>query len=143
MSARRKRAATGELDGIEEALVQSILDADPKALREELEGAGLNPDRLVAEFDEVTASARSMYAKQRLARARSELAAFRVRRRGPTPAERAAARNRLDKASSGDPDLASKMMMAARKGEGLSESDVDGLVDDIAELRRLEDDEGA
>jgi hypothetical protein len=29
-------------------------------------------------------------------------------------------------------------MMAARKGEGLSDSDLDSLVDDFAELDRLE-----
>jgi hypothetical protein len=30
------------------------------------------------------------------------------------------------------------MMMAARKGEGLSDSDLDGVIEDIAELERLE-----
>jgi hypothetical protein len=34
------------------------------------------------------------------------------------------------------------MMMAARKGEGLSESDLEGLLDDLAELERLERGEG-
>ena len=30
------------------------------------------------------------------------------------------------------------MMMAAREGEGLSDSDAEGLIDDLAELERLE-----
>jgi hypothetical protein len=30
------------------------------------------------------------------------------------------------------------MMLAARKGEGLSDSDVEGLLDDLAALERLE-----
>jgi hypothetical protein len=32
------------------------------------------------------------------------------------------------------------MMMAARKGEGLSDSDLEGLIEDMAELERLERD---
>jgi hypothetical protein len=34
------------------------------------------------------------------------------------------------------------MMMAARKGEGLSESDEQGLIEDLAELERLERENG-
>jgi hypothetical protein len=30
------------------------------------------------------------------------------------------------------------MMMAARKGEGLPDSDLDGVIEDMAELERLE-----
>ncbi len=40
---------------------------------------------------------------------------------------------------------ASGMMMAARKSEGLSKRDEEGLLDDLADLERLEreDDEGS
>jgi hypothetical protein len=33
-------------------------------------------------------------------------------------------------------------MMAARKGQGLSEQDIEGLVEDMAELERLERESG-
>ena len=38
----------------------------------------------------------------------------------------------------GDGAKASDMMMAARKGKGLSDSDEQGILDDLARLARLE-----
>src|SRR5713101_1699519 len=113
MSAPNKRTPSAELDGIEDALVQSILDAEGKALCEELVTASLKPDELIAEFDGIIANAKSTCAKQRLENAKKELATFRLRKRGTTAAERTVARDRFEKARSGDPELASKIMMAA------------------------------
>jgi hypothetical protein len=39
---------------------------------------------------------------------------------------------------SAGPGNAPEMMMAARKGKGLSKSDEDGLLDDLAQLQALE-----
>ena len=35
------------------------------------------------------------------------------------------------------------MLLASRKGEGLSESDVEGLIEDLAKLERLDDKPGS
>ena len=37
----------------------------------------------------------------------------------------------------GDHDLSNRMMMAARKGEGLSENDIEGVLDDLDDLEKL------
>jgi hypothetical protein len=49
-----------------------------------------------------------------------------------------AARAKLDRMRSGDRELDRKMMLAARKGEGLSDSDVKGLLEDLAALEQLQ-----
>ena len=56
--------------------------------------------------------------------------------------DRAAARARFEKIRSRDPELASKMMMAARNGEGLSDKDMEGLLEDLAKLERLDGEDG-
>ena len=56
--------------------------------------------------------------------------------------DREAARALFEKMRSRDPELASKMLLAARKGEGLSESDMEGLIEDLAKLERLDDEDG-
>jgi hypothetical protein len=55
-----------------------------------------------------------------------------------TSSERESARRRFERARTGDREFSSKLMMAARKGEDLSDSDVDSAVDDFAMLDRLE-----
>ena len=56
--------------------------------------------------------------------------------------DREAARARFEKIRSQDPELASKMLLAARKGEGLSERDMEGLLEDLAKLERLDGEDG-
>ena len=52
--------------------------------------------------------------------------------------DRQAVRARFERIRARDPDLASRMMLAARKGEGLSDSDMDGLLEDLARLEGLD-----
>jgi hypothetical protein len=49
---------------------------------------------------------------------------------------------RFERLRSGNSDPDGKMMIAARKGKGLSESDLEGLIEDMAELERLEREKG-
>jgi DNA-binding NtrC family response regulator len=53
------------------------------------------------------------------------------------------ARAKFEKIRARDPELASKMLMAARNGQGLSDNDMEGMLEDLARLERLdgEDDE--
>ena len=53
-------------------------------------------------------------------------------------AERESVRAKLHDMRAGKGGNASGLMMAARKGGGLSESDEEGAVDDMAELEALE-----
>lgn len=136
MSASGKPTAREELERIEDALADSILESTGDELRKEIAETGGNPDELIAGVDSAFASARAACARQRLEAARSELGTWRGGTKAMSPLEREAAQARLERVRSGD--AGAGMMMAARKGEGLSESDLEGLIEDMAELERLE-----
>ena len=142
MTTHRKPTACEELERIEKALVESLLNANEHDLREELTAAGKDPDSCVADIDATIARARAECARSRMETARAELAAWRGQGMKPGKIDLEEARARLQRLRSSDAGLDSKMMMAARKGEGLSENDLEGLLDDLAELERLERGEG-
>ena len=130
-----------ELERIEDALVDSLLDASGDDLRKEIVEMGGDPDAVIARVDATIRAARAESARRRLEQAKGELAEWRAGQR-PTMAEREKAQERLVRLRSGQVDPDGAMMMAARKGEGLSESDEQGLIEDIAELERLERESG-
>ena len=142
MITRRKPTACEELERLENALTESLLTATEQDLREELVAAGSDPDALVGEIDAAIARARSECARERLATARVELAAWRGQGAKPSKLALDEARSRLQRLRSGDSELGSRMMLAARKGEGLSEKDLESLLEDLAELERLEREKG-
>ena len=89
-------------------------------------------------MDAINASAKVAGAKMRLERARD---AVKVAKSQPTvvsSAERESVRAKLHDMRAGKGSNASGLMMAARKGDGLSESDEEGAVDDMAQLEALE-----
>jgi hypothetical protein len=135
-----KPTVSEERQRIEDALVQSILDAGGEDMREEIAAAGGDPDALVARVDAAIAAARGSAGRARLERARAELSAWQSKSGPASAPEREAARKRFERLRSGKADPDTKMMMAARKGEGLSDSDLEGLIEDMAELERLERD---
>jgi hypothetical protein len=138
MTTPGKPKASEELERIEDALVESILDAAGEDVRKEVAGSGDDPEAVVAAVDAVIASARMQSAQARLERARAELSAWHSKSGPASVLERNAARARFERLRSGNLDPDSKMMMAARGGEGLSDSDLDSVIEDIAELERLE-----
>lgn len=142
MTTHRKPTAREELERIENALVESIMEASEQELRQELTAEGSGPDVCVANVDAAIARARAECARQRMETARAELAAWRGHGGKAGKMSREEARARLQQLRSGDAALNTRMMMAARKGEGLSESDLEGLLDDLAELERLEREDG-
>jgi hypothetical protein len=142
MSTSRKPTASEELEHIEDALVETLMNASGDELRAEMTAAGVDPDTCIAEMDSAIASARADSARQRLEGARAALTAWRAKSGLTGDVEREAARARLQRLRSGDRALDEKLMMAARKGEGLSERDLEGLLEDLAELERLEREDG-
>jgi hypothetical protein len=134
----KKITATEELRRIGEAFDDSILAASPEELREELAAQGLDVDKVVAEMDAINASAKLAGAKMRLERAREEVKAVKSQPTVVSSAERESARAKLHNMRAGKGGNASGLMMAARKGDGLSESDEEGAVDDMAQLEALE-----
>jgi hypothetical protein len=141
MTAPKNTDAQNELLRIEEALVWSILDASESELREDMAAAGQYPDKCIAEFDALVDRAKAACAKQRLERAKADVAAWRLGNGGVTGFDREAALAKFEKIRARDPELASKMMMAARRGEGISDRDIEGFLEDLAKLDRLEGEE--
>ena len=140
MSAPNRSTASEQLDRIEEALVESLLHAAGNDVRQEIVESGGDPAALVAGIDAAFASACREVARRRLESARAELSAWRTKAGGASRAEQEAARTRFERLRSGLVDPNAGLMMAARKGEGLSDSDLEGLIADLAELQRLERD---
>ena len=133
-----KRTYRDELDKLDDAIDESILAASSDELREELAALGLDPDAVVAEMDAVTGRARIAGAKRGLEQAKRAVLTFKARPADVSSDDRDAVRRKLGEMRAGDGAKASDMMMAARKGKGLSDSDEQGILDDLARLARLE-----
>ncbi|MEH2563802.1 hypothetical protein [Bradyrhizobium sp. AZCC 2289] len=133
-----KITATEELRRIGEAFDDSILATSPEELREEFAAQGLDVEKVEAEMDAINASAKLAGAKMRLERARDAVKAAKIQPTVVSSAERESVRAKLHDMRAGKGGNASGLMMAARKGDGLSESDEEGAVDDMAQLAALE-----
>lgn len=142
MTDTKKTSTREELDLIEEALVGAIKNSSDAELREDIKARGEDPDKGIADVDSVIAAAKAASAKRRLERAKSELEQWRAGKGKVIELDRGAMKAKFDKIRAHDPELASKMMAAARNGEGLSDSDLEGFLEDLARLERLDDDEG-
>jgi hypothetical protein len=142
MTAIKKSPADEQLDRIEDALIETILNSSEAELREDMKARGEDPDKCLAEIDSLIARAKTDAAKRRLERAKSELQDWRAGKGNVVGFDREGARAKFEKIRARDPELA-KMLMAARNGQGLSDNDMEGMLEDLAKLERLdgEDDE--
>jgi hypothetical protein len=143
MTGSRKNPARDQLDRIEDALIESILGASEAELRKEMAERGEDPDKCLLRIEQIIADAKAACGKRRMEGAKSELQEWRAGQPKTLKFDRQAARARFEKMRSRDPELASKMLLAARKGEGLSEKDMAGLLDDLARLERLDGEDGS
>ncbi len=130
----KKPSNVDRLSKIDEAIDESIIEASEKDLREDFAEQGQDFDKAVARVGSTIERAKVTAAKIRFERAKREMKAFRDQS-NVRPLDLAKARSRFDGMKTGD---ATDTMMAARKGGKLSESDEDGVVDDIAQLEALE-----
>jgi hypothetical protein len=138
MTSQKKVTAAEELGRIDKAIDESILGASASELREEMAAEGEDAEKTVKVIDAAIARAKTTGGKRRLAQAKAELEERRNSSGSVVKLDREIARARFKEMKSKDPELASKMMMAARDGQGLSESDLEGLLDDIVELDGLD-----
>lgn len=142
MTTSKRRDAIIELENIETALIQSILDASGKELYEEIKCTGENPEYYISIVEECLEIVRSNLGKSQLDEARAKLMDWRKESGNVTDLERERAQKKLYTVRQGDHELDSKITLAARKGEGLSDSDMEGILTDIAELERFEEEDG-
>ena len=134
-----KRKSIDELRDIGDTIDESILGSSDAEVSEELALLGIDPEKVVAEMEAIAQEAKRLAGKSRLARAKDAVSTF--RNNPPTAPQgdrRTALRSRLQRMRSGRPDVNDGLMMAARKGKGMSASDEEGALDDLAQLEALE-----
>jgi hypothetical protein len=142
MTGTKKDPVRDELERIEDALVDAIMNSSEAELREEIKERGEDPDKILARVEATLVGAKAAAAKLRMERAKSELQEWRAGNGKIVDFDRAAMQAKFEKMRARDPELASKMMAAARNGEGLSERDLEGFLTDLAKLERLDEEDG-
>lgn len=139
----KKDKAQHALDRLAAFLVDDILDMDEQALQAELAEDGANATS-INETKAIFEDAISATAKKRLADARAAVAADKqrgtkgvsIRNLDPT-----AARRKLDSILHANPDARQHLTLAARKEESLSHEDITGMLEDLADLGLLPDED--
>ncbi len=117
-----------------DALVEDIFNASDQDILAEMQEDGEDPAAVAAEFQKIFEKAKANVAKRRLAAAKAGAAASRRRTADVVRLDPAEARRTLERALARDPETASKLTLAARKVEALSDEDVRGMLEDLDEL---------
>jgi hypothetical protein len=128
---KKERAA---LDRLADALVDDILDASDEDILAEITEDHGDPDRLAADLRALFERTALEAGKAKLAAAKQ--AAYAARRKGATVLniDHAEARRRYDR-------ISSPLTLAARKGEGQSQRDIESAIEDLAELGAFDDEQ--
>ncbi|WP_166144571.1 hypothetical protein [Methylosinus sp. RM1] len=126
------------LDQFEDAFIDSVLNMSESELDEELREMELDPEAAITRTKAAIARGIIKANKANFARTRSQLADAKARLASSSKlGDRSGAVARFEKLKTGDPDLSNRMMMAARKGKGLSENDVEAILEDLDDLEKL------
>ena len=129
------------LDRLTDALVDDILDASNEELLAEVAEDGIDLAGRVGKLREVFEGAVTEVGKAKLAAARR--AAANAERSGARVVriDRDDSRRRYDAMIAQDPNLTEKLTLAARKGEGQSERDIESAIEDLAELGAFDEED--
>jgi hypothetical protein len=132
----KKNDKNTAVDRLMDALVEDILRSTDDEILADAREHGEDPEKIAAvgrvQFEKAVALA----AKGRLAAARTAVAHDQSASRSVVSLNAAAARHRLNRVLSRDPNIAERLTLAARKGkdEELSDEDVRGMLEDLQEL---------
>lgn len=138
MSTSKKPNPRDELERIEDALIESILNAPSGEIQAEMVAAGFDPEKCIAEVEAAISAAKTAHGQVSLNQARAELLVWRARASQVGKAALETARSKFERLRAGDPDLQKSMMLAARKGEGLSDNDLEEVIENLAAIEELE-----
>ena len=117
-----------------DALMQDIIASSDADILAEIDVADIERARAIL------IEVKTCVAKQSLDAAKTQLDAWRsAQSRAASPLVLTDARERFDKIRRADPDFNRKILLAARNGSAPTDSDKEGLVEDLADLQRLED----
>ena len=136
-----QRNQRNALARLADALVDDILNASDEEVLAEAEEDGIDPAKFAGHLREVFERAATEACKAKLATARR--GATNARRTGAriVRIDPADARRRYDAMIAQDPELTKKLTLAARKGEGQSERDIDSTIEDLAELGAFDEED--
>jgi hypothetical protein len=126
--------ARDALRRLADALAEDVLSAPDSEILEEAAEIHGDPEKLAADMLKLFEQTASEQGKERLAAAREAVAAERRRPAGVFRLPPAEARRLLQQLIAADPETARKLTVAARKGEGLSDDDVQSMLEDFEEL---------
>jgi hypothetical protein len=128
--------ADKNLENLCDAIIEDILSTPDDQIVAEMSKEEIEGVRAALTRAEQEAGARV------LASAKSGIETWKANARRAVPAsERTAVRARFDKFRTGDKEFEKKATLAARNGEKPTDRDLEGLADDYAELRRLDEDD--
>lgn len=130
----KPKDAREALRRLADALAEDVLNAPDEQVLEDAAEIYGNADRLAADMLRLFEQTASEQGKARLAAARAAIATEHRRPARTVRLDPAAARRRLHQLIAADPETARKLTMTARKGEGLSDDDVYGMLEDFEEL---------
>ncbi len=126
-----------KLAKLADALMQDIIAAPDEDILAEVDRAGI--ERARALLIEVKAD----MSRRQLAKAKTEIGTWRsATSRDSSESDGASVREQFEKLRRGDPQFNRKITLAARNGMPPTDNDMQGLVEDWADLRRLDDEEG-
>ena len=126
--------ARDALRRLADALAEDVLSAPDSEILEEAAEIYGDPEKLAADMLKLFEQTASEQGKERLAAAREAVAADRRRPAAVVRLPPAEARRRLQQLIAADPETARKLTAAARKGERLSDDDVQSMLEDFEEL---------
>jgi hypothetical protein len=123
-----------KLARLADALVKDIMATSDADIIAEVDRASIERARTI--LIEVKAN----LSRRQLADAKAQLEAWRTAQsRDRHSLDRATARDRFEKIRRADPAFNQKMSMAARNGREPTDSDKEGLIEDWADLQRLDE----
>jgi hypothetical protein len=121
------------LQRLSDALAEDALNASDKDILEDAAEIYGDTHKLAADMLKLFERTAIEHGRKRLAAARAAVAANRDRPAPVIPLNPAEARQRLQQLIAADPETA-QLMIAARNVEGLSDADVQSMLEDLKEL---------
>lgn len=135
-----KRPCDPTFDPLFEELIKDVTRLTDAEIFAEFEEEGANPAMVVADMRELIQLAILDDGKARLARAKAAVQQDRSRashkpRVIGIPDKKAL----LERVAANDPKLKSRLTMAARNGEGITEEEMSSILEDLLELGAIDD----
>ncbi len=137
----RKAGNKPDLFQLADALVDDLMALSDEELLNEVREGGADPEALASELREKVEARIAAGNKARLAKAREEINATRAARASSGVVSLPLARKQqiIGLFAANDGQLRQRLTMAARKGEGASEREVDDILRDLLDLGAIDD----